>query len=381
MNTKFTSKSAPNDLSVVMVAGGVGTRLWPLSRKTSPKQFLQIFEDNKGNNTSLVQQTYNRLSPLISNENIFIVAPQNYRSYIEKQLPNVPSENFIAEPAKKGTTAASIFAAIWISKLKNNPEQIIHFLVADDHIEKPAQFRNMIKASYSKANKGKLVVFGVKPTYPATGYGYIEIDPKSKSTSVSTKLYNVKSFKEKPDKNTAQKYIDSGNYYWHGSGYMINAKVLLNEVKKHHPEVIRTAKQLEKAFELPMTAEVSKVDEAYQKFEDMPIEVVLHEKSKNAAMAVMENTWNDLGSWSEVYEVFKKRGKSNVTWGDNDKVIQIDSKNSMIYSSNRMIALVGLDNMIVIETPDAILVCPKDKAQKVKELVNKLKKEKKVEYL
>lgn len=361
----------PSDLNIAIVAGGVGTRLWPLSRKATPKQFLRIFNETQ-KNQSLIQITAERLQGYLPNNQLFTVAPEIYSNTINEQLPDIPSTNLIEEPAKGGTGAAAIYAALWIGLLTKKPKSVIHFLVADDHIEDRSAYQKMIIESYKKAKKGSLVVFGVKPRYPATGYGYIKVKP----AQVSDMIFDVEEFEEKPDEETAKAYVESGNYYWHGSGFMCRADVLINELKKYSKEAYKFSLKIKKALKMPTVEGARLVEEVYPTLKGAPIEELLHEKSNKVVMAKMEDTWSDLGDWSEVSNVFKKQGKSNVILGDKNDVIQIDSNSSMIYAGDKTIALVGLNDMVVVQTKDAVLVCPKSQAQKVKQIVNLLKEQK-----
>ncbi len=364
---------APDDLYTVMVAGGVGTRLWPLSVKSNPKQFLQIFSENGDKDISLVQITYNRFKGFLDSNHLFTVASSSYSSFIKDQLPDIPTENIIEEPKKGGTTVAIIFAALWVMAASGDKEAVVHFLVSDDHLEDPKRFRDMVLESHTQAKKGKIVVFGVKPRFPAPGYGHIKVNSLLTENTDGIRVYDVNKFVEKPDIETAEKYVESGDYYWHGSGFMSRVDVILEALKDQSEEIYKLTQQLQKAIELPTIQGAKEIGSVYSKFPDTPIEYTLLEKANNVVMTEMENTWSDLGDWSEVFEVFRKRGRTNVVLGRPQNVIQIDSKDSMIYSSDRMVALVGIDNMVVIDTPQAVLVCPKEKSQEVKELVNKLK--------
>lgn len=367
---------APKDVYIVIVAGGTGTRLWPLSRKKRPKQFLNIF-DNK----SFLLQVYQRTQKIVKPDHIFIVAPESYSEYIKQYLPEFPLTNFMGEPAKKGTTAAYGYTATYIKQL--DPNAILHIVAADDYIVDEAKYANALnQAAKIVEEKDSLVIYGAKPADPNTGYGYVQVLLPSKATDGNIESYLVKSFHEKPDVAMAQQFLRSGDYFWHVFGFTVSIGKLLALIDQYDPPTGVVLKEIEADMKLPSRLETTRLSEHYSKLVESNIDNQVLEKSTVATYMVrLEDSWSDVGTWDHVYNLKEKDAAGNVIVGDKEKVLVVESGNSIVIPGEKPLALVGVNNLVVIDAGDIMLICDKTKAQDVKKLVNLLKERKLDQYL
>jgi len=368
--------ATPKDVYVVIVAGGTGTRLWPLSRRKRPKQFLNIF----GKDT-FIQQVYRRILKIAPADHIFIVAPENYSQYISQYLPEFPLSNFMGEPEKKGTTAAYGYTATYIKQL--NPNAILHILAADDYIvDENIYAQALSRAANIVSEKDALVIYGVKPTDPNTGYGYVQVDPSSKTSDGNIDSYQVRSFQEKPTLEIANQFLQSGDYFWHVFGFTVTVGKLLSLIDQHDPPTGKVLKELELDMKLPSRLETSRLASHYANLVESNIDnQVLEKTNEPTFMVALENTWSDVGTWDHVMALKEKDADSNVIVGDKEKVFAVTTTNSMIIPGEKPIALIGINSLIVIDAGDIMLICDKTKAQDVKKLVNLLKEKKLDQYL
>lgn len=352
---------------VIIVAGGTGTRLWPWSRTSRPKQFLPLFEDK-----TFLEQVYQRAQKVVSIENIFIVAPENYSEYLTKYLPGFPLTNFMGEPAKKGTTAAYGYTATYIKQL--NPNAILHIIAADDFIKDEDRYAKALnRAAQIVKENDALVIYGAKPRDPNPGYGYVQVDPAS---------FLVKSFHEKPPVETAKQYLASDDYYWHVFGFTVTVSKLLSLIGENDPETSKVLTEIEADLKLPARLETKKLAEHYSKLIESNIDNQILEKgTANTYMVVLEETWSDIGTWDHIYALKEKNADGNVIFGDLDRIYAIDAKNSLIAAHQKPIALVGINDLVIIDTQDILMVCAKDKAQDVKKMVDLLKEKKLDKYI
>ena len=341
-------------MKAVILAGGSGTRLFPLSRKNFPKQFLSI-----DSSKSLFQKTVERCLKAVGNINdIIIITNNEYQFHVKNQLEDIGIKDFkniILEPIGRNTAPAVALAVRYALDKLNVAENETLFISPSDHIISPEdRFVDYVKKADYFAKKGFIVTFGVNPTKPETGYGYIEADMPIEEA------YKVKQFHEKPDLKTAQKYIMAGNYYWNSGMFTFSIKTILEEFKKHSPDIFNQIN--EKTFE-----------EVVISFIDMPdisIDYAVMEKTDKAVVLPLNIVWSDVGSWDSVYEVLDKDENENVKVGN---VIDIDTKKSLIFGNERIIATVGVEDLMVIETPDVIVIAKKGEGQKIKDLVSVLK--------
>jgi mannose-1-phosphate guanylyltransferase/mannose-6-phosphate isomerase len=344
----------------VIMAGGNGSRLWPLSRELYPKQFLTVSGE-----LSMLQQTVARLTGmehhaplLICNEEHRFIAAEQIR------LGGFTHSGIILEPVGRNTAPAIALAALQaLNNAKKDEDPILLVLAADHLIENTLAFQQSVNKALPFANDGKLVTFGIVPTVPETGYGYI------KAGQPQGDAFAVAQFVEKPDLNTAQGYLASGDYYWNSGMFLFKASRYLEELKKHSPEILLACEQSMQES-MPDMDFVRVNIEAFQRCPDDSIDYAVMEKTDSSMVIPMDAGWSDVGSWSALWEVSEKDENNNVIKGD---VISVNSANNYLHSANKLIAVVGIDNLVVVETKDAILVAHKDQVQDVKTIVNHLK--------
>ena len=337
----------------LILAGGSGSRLWPLSRELYPKQLLNI-----QNTESLLQSTYERLLELIPQENIISMTGVKHVSNVKYQLSKIAKDPVVlSEPISKNTAPAIAVGAKVI--LDNYKKDDVILVVPSDHLIHDVKgFAESVIEGQKYAEQGYIVTFGVTPAYPETGFGYINVQEDTGKVS---------KFVEKPTQEDAEKYIKNGGYYWNSGIFMFKASTLIEELSKHAPSIYSILSN----FDFSETQEIP-----YIEFEKMPaisIDYALMEKSNKIAFVKLKSDWKDLGSWKSVYDISKKDENGNVKIGH---VLDEGSKNSMIYSSSKLVATIGLENTVIVETEDAILACKADKAQDVKKVFDTLKKQK-----
>jgi len=346
----------------VILAGGSGSRLWPLSREMYPKQLLNLTGEN-----SLFQSTFLRLTDVIPGKNIITITNNLHMPEVKIQLKEINNNGeypAIGEPVGRNTAPAVGLAALFIkNRLAEKDSDPVIFVTPSDHlIEDNEAFLNAVREGIKLAEEGYIVTFGIKPSKPETGYGYIKTFEDKK---LSESGYKVDEFVEKPDFETAAKYVEAGNYFWNSGIFMFKASTILEEMEKYSPDVIAGLNKLDLTKDF-----INK--EAYQAVPSISIDYAVMENSDKIALIPVDCGWNDLGSWDAVYDVMPKDSRNNFTKGD---VITIDTEDSYIYSSSKLVTAIGVKNLVIIETKDAILVCDKSKTQDVKIIFEKLKKE------
>ena len=336
----------------IILAGGSGSRLWPLSRDEYPKQLLS-FDDNE----SLLQKTFKRLCTFSKPSEIVTVTNVKHYPNIKLQLNSIDKSNVvIGEPLGKNT-APAIASTMEYFKHTGNDDVVL--IVPSDHLIKDVEgFNRTVEQGLVLAEQGYIVTFGIKPNYPETGYGYI----KTEKTLLTG--YKVERFVEKPDLETAKKYLASGEYYWNGGIFMGKVSVFLEEFKKYIPEIYKNLKELD-------FSQNSKIEfSTYEKMPSISVDYAIMEKSDRVALVELQSDWNDLGSWQSIYNVKEKDENGNVLTG---KVVVDNVKNSLIYSQKEVVAVSGLEDIILVETEDAIMACKMNESQNVKRLYEKLK--------
>jgi len=347
----------------VILSGGSGTRLWPLSRKLYPKQFLALI-----NETSLFQDTITRLPEGVSDP--IIICNEEHRFIVAEQLRQIKSKSkgIILEPIGKNTAPAIAIAAMSILNEKEDP--ILLVLSADHLIKDMQKFQNSLQIANRIADEGKMVTLGIKPHKPEIGYGYIEVDNSKKN-----KYYNIVSFREKPNLADAKKYLDSGNHYWNSGIFIFKASSYLEELEKYEPEIFNICKQSYKKATKDLDF-IRLDNKEFQKCENKSIDYAVMEKTKNGMVVPFDGTWSDIGSWEALWDSKTKDINNNVSEGD---VIATKVKNSYIHSTNRLVTVNDVSDLVIIDTQDALLVSSKKSSQEIKNIVQKLNDDDRIE--
>ena len=339
------------------MAGGRGTRFWPRSRKQNAKQVLRFFGER-----SLIQQTVDRLTPLIPPENIWVITNDLLQAEIRSQLPEVPKQQIVAEPAQRNTAPCIALAAQILHEA--DPEAVLGVFPADHLILKEARFRNVVKAAYKAAETNDVVVLGIQPRWPETGYGYIEF-PKSVRPGLTDALA-VTSFREKPDAKTAKRFVERGNFLWNSGMFFWRAETVLDLMRHHQP---KTATLLAGLPAFRSRSFASKLAAVYPLCENISIDYAIIEKTRQVAGIALDDIgWNDVGSWEAVYDLADKDGNGNAARGE---LIAEDSTGNYVDAA-KPVALVGVNDLVIVDTPDALLVANRANAQDVSKVVKAL---------
>ena len=338
------------------MAGGIGSRFWPQSREVFPKQFLSIF-----GSSSLLQRTSQRIGPLIPPDNRYVVTHQRYADLALEQLPDA---RILAEPMSRNTAPCIAFAATVLHAM--DPDATMVVLPADHQIKDEEAFRTVLQVAIEAAQtRETLVTIGIQPTYAATGYGYIQFDGFADQT---LRTFQVKTFAEKPNLPTAERFLDSGDFLWNSGIFVWRTDTILNELRTHLPKVHAAFEPVARALGTP--EEDDAVREAFRKCAPISIDYGVMERAQNVLVVPGTFGWSDIGDWRAVYDLSEKNHHGNVLHND---VIVHDSSRCMVQSSNqRLIVLVGMHDAMVVDTDDALLICHRESAQQVKNVVEYL---------
>ena len=347
----------------IILAGGTGSRLWPLSRNSFPKQFLNISDDDK---FTMLQKTYKRVEDIENITKPIIICNKEHRFIVGEQMNkiNIKPLSILLEP--EGRNTAPAIAISCLKAVEEYKDPILLILSSDHEIKNITEFQNTIKKSINLAEEGKLVIFGIIPTYPATGYGYIKTLSKLKSDNyLSSK---VEKFIEKPDRETAQTIFKDKHFSWNSGMFVFKASSILNELKEFAPGIIKNCEKC--LIKSQKDLDFLRLDEkSFSKCQNISIDYAVLEKTRNAHVLPLNCGWDDVGSWDSLWKISKKDNEGNATKG---KVLVKDTKNSLIRSEEKLVVSIGLNNIIIIETKDAVLVADKNNSQKVKSIVNSL---------
>lgn len=354
------------ELYALIMAGGIGARFWPRSREKNPKQLLNVLGQY-----TMIQNTVKRLDGFIDNSNIYLITREYHRDELMKQLPQIPEENIISEPFGRNTAACIMTASLFIKK--RNPEAVTVVMPADHIIEGRDNFHKTLRtaADFAYTSKG-LVTIGLQPVRPETGYGYIQIDGEE----MEKDIYKVQTFAEKPNYATAVRFIESGDFLWNSGIFVWRVDAIMHELQIHLYDLYNLLSPLENALEEPDFQE--KLFDAYGQIKGISIDYGVMENSRNVYLTKGDFFWNDLSCWEEVYRFSDKDDNGNVKIGE---VYEEMSHDNYIFSPNSMTAAIGVENMIIVNTRDALLICRRDLAQDVKKIVDHLKHNKKNQFL
>ncbi|MGH9583496.1 MAG: mannose-1-phosphate guanylyltransferase [Bryobacteraceae bacterium] len=355
-----------NHRYALIMAGGRGTRFWPRSRRGNAKQVLRLFGER-----SLIQQTVERLNPAIAPENIWVITNDLLQAEIRKQLPDVPRQQIIAEPAQRNTAPCIALAAHIVHS--TDPEAVMGVFPADHLILKEARFRTFVKAAFRAAEAGGVVVLGIRPRWAETGYGYIEF-PKG---IVGGKLdpLRVSSFREKPDAKTAKKFVERGNFYWNAGMFFWRTSAILDLMRRYQPKTLTLLAGLPPFRGREFFGALA---DSYPRCEDISVDYAVLEKAGQVSGFALDDIgWNDVGSWEAVYKLAQKDAHGNAARGD----LIAEASSGNYVDADKTVALVGVENLIVVDTPDALLVASREKAQDVSRIVKSLDARKREELL
>lgn len=355
----------------VIMAGGRGVRFWPRSREKKPKHLLDIVSEK-----SIIRETVDRIKQRIPVDNILVVTGKKHARDLIRQLPDIPLSNILIEPVGRNTAACIGWAALHVRK--KAPEGIMVVLPSDHAIADPRTFIDVIDAAAQTASEENgLVTIGITPTSVQTGFGYIERAGVIKKAGKAD-VFRVKSIREKPDFQKAAEFVQSGNFYWNSGMFVWKASIILTEIRRWLPDLYAGLMKIDAALGSP--AEAAVVRRVYKKLASISIDYGVMEKADNVLVLNGDFGWNDVGSWDALWEISAKDRSGNAVL-NNSRVISENSEGSLIYNPRKLTALIGVKDLIIVETKDALLICKKGCSQNVKEVVEKLEKEKRKEYL
>lgn len=359
----------------VILAGGSGTRLWPTSRDKTPKQFLKL-----GGERTLMQQAADRISALIPWEQMIVVTNEKYLEEVRSELPQVPVQNIIAEPAKRDTALAMAVGSLMAKHLDS--DAVVVNLASDHVLEDEAEYQKVITTALEVASKKQdLLTVGITPSGPNVNFGYIKADGVRQEQN-GYSIFNVDSFKEKPDRETAEAFLAEGDYFWNANMYTWHVDAMMAAFHKHMPQAIPGLEKIQSAMGTDNFQ--ATLAEVYENAEKVSIDVAISEKAENLVLLPGDFGWDDVGLWSTVYQLGKKDENDTVVVQQGDDkvpVVSLDSKRNLVATNKRVIALAGVEDLVVIDSKDVLLIVPREKAADVKKVVGALKEQGLEEYL
>ena len=338
----------------VIMAGGVGSRFYPMSTNQKPKQFLSLFSEK-----SMIRETFERILPMVDHDRIMISSNASFEKLVKESIPEINAKNLLMEPIGRNTAPALGLAAL--VALMRDPEALIISLHSDHYIKKESRFLNVLKNGIRLAEEGRIVTLGITPTYPEVGYGYILRGKAHEACDFEA--YEVQKFVEKPDLDTAKSYLETGNYSWNAGMFIFKAQQLIDEMSIHCPELYEGLMHLNSKIDTPQ------FDEAYSQLKSIAIDVAVMEKSSNVSMIPCDVGWSDVGSFYSLFQVHEGDENENVKLSDDFSLFSIDSyRNLTSTDSAKSIALVGVSDLMVVDTAECLLVGRLDQAQDVKKI-------------
>lgn len=356
----------------VIMAGGAGTRFWPRSREKTPKQLLEII----GRGT-MIQNTVSRLDGFIGPQETYVVTNRMQKTAIMRQLPNVPDENILVEPMGRNTAPCIGLAALHVRKM--DPDAVMIVLPADHVIQDRVEFQRILLLAADAARKSNgLLTIGINPTHPETGYGYIQMfnEQGPHNPYLEKGVFKVKTFAEKPSLQTAERFLSSGDFLWNSGMFVWRVEAILREIHKRLPDLHTELMKIDPFIGGP--AYQSAIETAYGKIRGISIDYGVMEKAEEVYVIPGQFGWSDIGSWDEVYRLSGKDDHGNSITGT---VIQKETTRSLIFSPGKVVATIGVDDLIIINTDDALLICKRGRSQEVKDVSDYLKRKQMNEYL
>jgi len=350
------------------MAGGSGTRLWPLSRKNRSKQSLKLVGDR-----TMFQQAVDRLLPLFSPDRIFVVTREDQSPLLISQMPDLPAQNFILEPIGRGTAPAVGLAAIHLRK--RDPRAIMAVLTADHHIANPDRFLQALNNAAQIAADGYLVTLGIKPSSESTGFGYIQ-QGKRLADLDGFHIFRVEKFIEKPDQETASRMVTSGDYSWNSGMFIWRVDRILEEIERQMPDLYVQLIRISASLGKPGYAEV--LSQIWLQVTQQTIDYGVMEHASDVLVIPTDIGWTDVGSWGSLFELLPADQDGNISIGP---CLKIDTRNTLVFGNKRLVATIGVQDMVIVDTEDALLVCPKTREQEVRKIVEKLKVNGQIKWL
>jgi len=363
----------------VIMAGGVGTRFWPKGTLKFPKQFLKIANDND----TLLQLAYKRLEGVFHDTKIFVVTNVIYKQEVRKQLPKLPDENIICEPVGRNTAPCIGLACLFINQFE--PKANVLVVAADHLINDVPEFHRVIKSGLKfVAENGGIVTLGIHPTHPETGFGYIQYDSdkfidvelEKNGESKVERIYKVKTFAEKPNQEVAKAFLKSGDFLWNSGMFIFRTDTMMTEIKNFMPELYEGLTKLQESL---LSNDFPKILESeYSKMKSISIDYAVMEKAGDVFIIRSHFGWNDVGAWDEAYNIKEKDSDGNVKQG---RTVTINTKNCLIINDQKIVAAVGVEDLLIINTENGLLICKKGQSQNVKEVVDYLRRKGLEQYL
>jgi mannose-1-phosphate guanylyltransferase len=354
----------------LIMAGGGGTRLWPMSRGATPKQFLPLVESD-----SMFRVSVSRLAPLFTPDRIYIVAGERYADSLRADAPEIPEANFIFEPSARDSGPAAALGAAVIAK--RDPQATIAILTADHHIADKAGFRSALAAACELAQSGTIVTLGIKPDHPSTAFGYIRRG-ELLTQIAGFDCYRSLGFTEKPDEERAAGFITSGEYSWNSGMFIWKASTAFAEFERQRPGIYPHIVSIRDAVDTPDYAQV--LNTAWNQMEKISLDYAVMEGASAMAVIPVDFGWSDVGSWGALYDVLEEDASGNIVKSSSPRWVGIDTRGSLIVS-NKMVVTIGVEDLIIVQTEDALMICHKERSQDVKKVVERLKQEDQSEYL
>lgn len=353
-----------NNHYVAIMAGGIGSRFWPLSRTNYPKQFLDILDTGR----TLIQGTFDRFAKFIPKENIYVVTSEQYRQLVAEQLPEMPVENILCEPARKNTAPCVAYISYKLNKI--NPKAQLVCAPADHIVKDQAEFERVcIKALEFTSHIKALVTLGIKPTHPNTGYGYIQHD----QLAAADNIYKVKTFTEKPDLELAKTFLQSGDFLWNAGLFVFEVGNMVSAFEAHLPEMAESFQSGIEAYNTPNEQEA--INRIYPECVNISIDYGIMEKADNVYVLPAAFGWSDLGTWASAYDSIEKDYFENAVGGNN--VFVVDATKNIVHANHeKLVVLQGIDDFIIVDTKDVLLICKKENEQKIKDYLAEIKREK-----